>query len=106
MYYHFPFFISLIFQITARSNGDGTYDIDYPPNLLPGDYDIHIRVNGQDAPNVPFQANLEHNPVSDEHNAALDEVAGDSADLFKRLMLSATDAERDSLIESLRKIKG
>eukprot|EP01128_Nolandella_sp_AFSM9_P007577 TRINITY_DN41_c0_g1_i1.p1 TRINITY_DN41_c0_g1~~TRINITY_DN41_c0_g1_i1.p1 ORF type:complete len:1432 (-),score=481.49 TRINITY_DN41_c0_g1_i1:80-4375(-) len=97
--------LSKIPGLKGRSNGDGTYDIDYPPNLLPGDYKMEIRVNGKDAPTGPFDTGLEHNEVSEEHAAALDEILGDDADLYKRLMLSATDAERDALVASLQKLK-
>jgi len=92
-----------ISKIKARSNGDGTYEVDYPPNLLPGDYEIDIRVNGQNAPRSPFVGPVQHNPVKSEHSQALKELLPKDASLFERLLLSATDAERDQVIAALRK---
>jgi len=91
--------------VKAKSNGDGTYDIEYPANLLPGDYEIDIRVNGQNAPKSPFNGPVQHNPVKSEHSQALKAVVGKDAGLFERLFLSATDSERDTIIAALNGLK-
>jgi len=94
-----------ISKIKARSNGDGTYEVDYPPNLLPGDYEIDIRVNGQNAPKAPFTGAVQHNAVKPEHAAQLQSVVGADAPLFERLLLSATDAERETIVKALSNLK-
>jgi len=88
--------------IKGKSNGDGTYDVDYPPTLLPGDYDVHIRVNGKDAPGVPFNAPVQLHPLSAEQTSAIKQSAGDAASVFQRLLLNATEAEREAVIKALQ----
>jgi len=92
-------------RVKARSNGDGTYEIDYPPNLLPGDYEIDIRVNGQNAPKSPFVGPVELKQLSPEHSQALQETVPEQAAVFNRLLLNATDSERESIIKTLQSLK-
>jgi len=88
--------------IKAHSNGDGTYDVEYPPNLLPGDYEIDIRVNGQKAPKAPFTGAVQKADLSPEHKQAC-AVAGDAAGLLGRALLELSDAEREKLLAALRR---
>jgi len=91
--------------LKAKNNGDGTYEVDYPANLLPGAYEIDIRVNGGTPPGAPWNAQVQHNAVRPEHHQELQELVPDSADVFSRLLLSATDTERDKILASLRGLK-
>jgi len=88
--------------IKGKSNGDGTYDIDYPPTLLPGDYEVDIRVNGHNAPGAPFKAPVQLKELSPEHKQALAGL-GDAAATFERFLLNATEAERETVINALHK---
>jgi len=85
-------------KVKAKNNGDGTYDIEYPSNLLPGAYEIDIRVNGQNAPKSPFQGDVKKTPLSSEHQTR---VAGNV--LLAKALLELTEAERDQLLQSLGK---
>jgi hypothetical protein len=89
-------------KVKGKSNGDGTYDIDYPPNLLPGDYDIDVRVNGQGNGKGPYTGAVQHNAVTAEHKAQLQAKVGKDAPLFERLLLGATDAERVQFLAALK----
>jgi len=93
-------------KVKGRSNGDGTYEVDYPPTLLPGAYDIDIRVNGQAAPKSPFQADVSLNPLSDEHSAALSQTVPAEAAVFDRLLKNATESERAAVIGALKRLAG
>jgi len=92
-------------KVKAKSNGDGTYDIDYPANLLPGDYEIDIRVNGQNAPKAPFTGPVQLKELTPEHSQALKETVPEQAALFNRLLLNDTEAERDAIVASLKALK-
>jgi len=94
-----------ISKIKARSNGDGTYEVDYPPNLLPGDYEIDIRVNGHNAPKSPFTGPVQLKELTPEHSSALQETVPSQAAIFNRLLLNATDAERDAVVAALKALK-
>jgi len=86
-----------ITKIKARNNGDGTYDVEYPSNLLPGPYEIDIRVNAKNAPKSPFQGEVKQNPVSGDHQSR----AGHP--LLAKALLSLTEAEREQLLQSIGK---
>jgi filamin len=93
-------------NVKARSNGDGTYEIDYPPNLLPGNYEMDIRVNGQDVPKSPFNANVTLKELSPEQSQALKDIVPEAAATYERMLLNATEAERESIVASLKKLAG
>jgi len=84
-------------KVKAKSNGDGTYDIEYPSNLLPGAYEIDIRVNGQNAPKSPFMGDVKKTPLSGEHQGR----AGNP--LLAKALLELTEAEREQLLQALGK---
>jgi len=84
-------------KVKAKNNGDGTYDIEYPSNLLPGAYEIDIRVNGQNAPKSPFQGDVKKTPLSGEHQSR----AGNA--LLAKALLELTEAEREQLLGQLGK---
>jgi filamin len=90
--------------LKARNNGDGTYEVDYPPTLLPGDYDVHVRVNGKAAPGAPFNAPVQLKALSPEEESALkSSVSGEALTVYHRLLLNATEAERATVLASLKK---
>jgi len=94
-------------KLKARSNGDGTYEIDYPPTLLPGGYDIDIRVNGQTAPKSPFQTDVTLKELSPEQSADLQgAVASDEVSTFDRLLKNATEKERETVLKALKRLAG
>lgn len=88
--------------LKARSDGNGVYAVDYPPNLLPGRYDVDVRVNGAVVPSGPFTADVEPLALSDEHAQAVDEVVPGVASLLKRLLSHTTEAERSAVVAALR----
>jgi len=83
--------------VRAKNNGDGTYDIEYPANLLPGDYEIEVTVNGQPAPSGPLTGAVLKADVSDEHQ----QRAGNP--LLTKALLELTEAEREELLSALGK---
>jgi len=85
-------------KVKAKSNGDGTYEVEYPSDLLPGMYEIDIRVNGQNAPKTPFSGDVKRNPLSGEHA----QRASGNAVLVKALG-TLTEAEREELLKSIGK---
>jgi len=92
-----------IAKLKAKSNGDGTYEVDYPPNLLPGDYDIDVRVNGQAAPRGPFKGNVQKTQLSGEHQSAAAHVGGAAGAILQKALLELTEAERSQLLAALAK---
>lgn len=89
--------------VTARDNGDGTFDVDYPANLLPGDYDIAIRVNGQNVPNSPYNANVGKEPINAEHQAVINKIGGSAASALSKALAEVTEAERQEILDALSK---
>jgi len=55
------------------------------------------------APGAPFNANVQLKELTPEQSSALKETVPDAADVFNRLLLNATDAEREAVIKALRK---
>jgi hypothetical protein len=92
-----------IAKIKAKSNGDGTYDVDYPANLLPGAYEIDVRVNGHAAPRGPFHGEVKKTAVSGEHQSRANQVAGEAGALLNKALLELTEAEREHLLAALSK---
>jgi len=86
-----------IAKIKAKNNGDGTYDVEYPSNLLPGAYEIDIRVNGKNAPKSPFQGDVKQTALSGEHQSR------SGHPLLAKALLSLTEAERDQLLQAIGK---
>jgi len=87
--------------VKGKSNGDGTYDIEYPANLLPGAYEIDVRVNGHPAPRGPFQGNVSKTQVSAEHQATANRIAGNAGAILNKALLELTEAERAQLLAVL-----
>jgi hypothetical protein len=92
-----------ISKIKAKSNGDGTYEVDYPANLLPGAYEIDVRVNGHPAPRGPFNGEVKKTAVSGEHQSKANQVAGNAGAILNKALLELTEAERDQLLAALSK---
>jgi len=90
-----------ISKIKARSNGDGTYEVDYPPNLLPGDYEIEVRVNGHGAPKNPFSGKVNKTPLSGEHQSRASAAGGAAGAILARALLELTEADREALLSAL-----
>jgi len=88
-------------KVKAKSNGDGTYDVEYPANLLPGEYEIDIRVNGHNAPKAPFKGAVQKTAVSGDHQAKAAQAAGSAAAILNKALLELTEAEREQLLAAL-----
>jgi len=86
-----------IAKVKAKSNGDGTYEVEYPSNLLPGAYEIDVRVNGHAAPRGPFSGDVKKTPLSDAHQSR----SGNP--LLAKALLELTEAEREQLLAALGK---
>jgi len=84
-------------RVKAKANGDGTYEVEYPSNLLPGDYEVDVRVNGQAAPRGPFRGEVKKTPLSGEHSSRA------SHPLLSKALLELTEAEREQLLAALGK---
>jgi len=85
-------------KVKAKSNGDGTYEVEYPASLWPGAYEIDIRVNGQTAPRSPFTGAVKKKTLSGEHQSR---TGGNG--LLAKALLELTEAEREQLLQSLGK---
>jgi len=90
-------------KIKAKSNGDGTYDVEYPSNLLPGAYEIDVRVNGHAAPKGPFSGDVKKTAVSGEHQAKANQIAGSAGAVLAKALLELSEAEREQLLAALSK---
>lgn len=89
--------------VSATDNGDGTFDLDYPANLHPGDYDVAVRVNGATAPNVPFGIEMETEEIGEEQQAAINNIGGDAAGVLSKALALVSESERQQIIDALSK---
>jgi hypothetical protein len=92
-----------IAKLKAKSNGDGTYDVDYPSNLLPGEYEIDVRVNGQNAPRGPFRGDVKKTALSQDHSQRANAAAGGAGAILGKALLELSEAERETLLAALGK---
>jgi len=92
-----------IAKLKAKSNGDGTYDVDYPSNLLPGEYEIDVRVNGQAAPRGPFRGDVKKTAVSQDHAQRANAAGGNAGAILNKALLELSEAERETLLAALGK---
>lgn len=92
-----------ISKLKAKNNGDGTYDIEYPSNLLPGAYDIDVRVNGKSAPKTPYSGDVKKAELSDDHKQRAQKVGGGAGDILSKALVELTEAEREKLLAALAK---
>jgi len=86
--------------VPARDNGDGTFEVDYPPNCR-GLYDVVIKVNGEEAPGGPYEVTIEENPLTEEESEQVDELLPSVANIFKRLLADATPKEREKILAAI-----
>jgi len=91
--------------VKAKSKGDGTFEVFYPPNAR-GLYDVTVKVNGRDAPGGPFEVDVQDNPLSPEQAQAVDRILPKNvAGTFKRLLADADSDERAQLLAALSALK-
>jgi len=90
-------------EVSAKDNGDGTYAVDYPPNIR-GDVEVKVKVNGKYAPCGPFQVALEDNPVPEEVQKEVQELLPTTAAIFNSLLRDASPQDRIALLEELKAI--
>jgi len=94
-----------ILEVDARDNGDGTYAIDYPPDVR-GDVDVKIKVNGKYVPTGAFGAQVEDNPVPEPIQKEVSELLPSTGALFNHLLRDVSPADRDAIIAELQRLSG
>jgi hypothetical protein len=92
-----------ILEVDARDNGDGSYAVDYPPDVR-GDVDVKIKVNGKFVPTGEFSADIKDNPVPEETQHAVSELLPSSAGLFNMLLRDVTPEDREAILAELYRI--
>jgi len=90
-------------EVNAHDNGDGTYRVEYPPNLS-GDVDVVIKVNGKVPPTGNFPVQVQDNPVKEETQAQVKELLPGSARVMNRLLTLANDQEREAILAELNRL--
>jgi len=91
--------------IKAKDNGDGTYDIDYPPNLK-GKYDVVVLVNGKEAPGGPWEVDVEEDELGEEVVEKVERLMPGCSAVFKRLLVGATESERERILKEIQALAG
>jgi len=87
--------------VKAVDNGDGTYEISYPPHLK-GKYDVEVKVNDAVVPGGPWEVDVNDNPLDPESEQKVNElVSPDSSRLFQKLLANATEEERAQILAEL-----
>jgi len=89
-----------ILSVSARDKGDGSYDLIYPPDFR-GEYKVNVKVNDQPAPGGPWKVDVQPNPLDQETKAKLHSLVPKHAKLWERLLLDATNSERQLLLKEL-----
>jgi len=92
-----------ILEVDARDNGDGTYAVDYPPDVR-GDVDVKIKVNGKYVPTGQFSADIKDNPVPEETQHAVNELLPETGELFNDLLRDVTPEDREAIIAELYRL--
>jgi hypothetical protein len=90
--------------VSARDNGDGTYAVDFPPNLR-GNYEVHITVNDQTPPGGPWTNQIMPNPLPASLKEELQQIAPDIREIMERVLGTTTPSERELLFADLRSLK-
>jgi len=92
-------------HVKARDKGDGTFEVDYPPNAR-GLYDVTIYVNGKEAPGGPYEVDVEDNPIQEAHAKRIDEIVPSNiASIMKRLLSDASNSEREKVLAAFADLK-
>jgi len=92
-----------VLEVKARDNGDGSYAVDYPPDVR-GDVDVKIKVNGKYVPTGQFSAEVQDNPVPEETQQAVAELLPSTGSLFNVLLRDVTPEDREAIMEELLRI--
>jgi len=92
-----------ILEVNARDNGDGTYAVDYPPDVR-GDVDVKIKVNGTYVPNGEYGAEIQDNPLTDEDQKAVTELLPSNAGIFNLLLRDVNPEDREAILAELYRI--
>jgi len=90
-------------EVGAKDNGDGTYDVDYPPHVR-GDVQVKVKVNGKYAPVGPFDVAIQDNPVPDDVQQEVSELLPSTSSLFNHLLRDVSPADREAILEGLRQL--
>jgi hypothetical protein len=92
-------------EVKAKHQPEGGFTVAFPPDSR-GDYDVRVKVNNQEAPGGPWKVRVDEKPLSREHEQAVAQLMPTSREVFRRLLLECTEAERDKVIRELGKLAG
>jgi len=87
-------------KVSANDNGDGTYDVVFPP-YCKGEYIVDITVNGEPVPESPWTRNVEENPLQATEKQTIHKQLPKSAHVLERLIAKTTPQEREVLLKEL-----
>jgi len=91
-------------SVLANDHGDGTYEIDFPPNSR-GKYRVKVKVNGNPTPKGPWEVTVKENPLSDEGKRKVANLLPKSSAVLNRLLAKTTDKERLVLLDELSALR-
>jgi hypothetical protein len=92
-----------LLEVDARDNGDGTYAVDYPPDIR-GDVDVKIKVNGHYVPTGAFEAQIQENELTEDEQKEVQELLPANAALFNLLLKDVSPADRQALLAELHRL--
>jgi hypothetical protein len=92
-----------VLEVDARDNGDGSYAVDYPPDVR-GDVDVKIKVNGHYVPTGAFEAQIQDNELSEEVQKEVKELLPTNGALFNMLLKDVSPADREALLAELQRL--
>lgn len=91
-------------SVAAHDNGDGSYNIIYPPNAK-GKYKVSVSVNGNPAPLGPWDVEVKTNELKPEAKQQISKVLPKSANILSRLLSHTDDSERAIMLSELAALK-
>jgi len=87
-------------SVLANDNGDGTYEIVFPPNSR-GKYRVKVKVNGNPTPKGPWEVAVKENPLNEDGKKKVANLLPKSSVVLNRLLAKTTDKERTVILEEL-----
>lgn len=92
-------------DVKAKPQSDGSFTVAFPPSAR-GDYSVKVKVNNSEAPGGPWNVHVAEKPLNDAQSAAFSQLMPSSADVFRRLLVNCTEAEREKVLKELAKLAG
>uniref|UniRef100_A0A6B2KX48 Calponin-homology (CH) domain-containing protein n=1 Tax=Arcella intermedia TaxID=1963864 RepID=A0A6B2KX48_9EUKA len=90
-------------EVDATDNGDGTYVVNYPPDLS-GDVEVKVKVNGKYTTADPFSVNVQDNPVSEDMQQEVTELLPSTAALINSLLKDVHPSDREAILATLKEL--